>query len=110
MYFIAAVRVVEKGHHVLFGKQIEVQLLSSGPPAMGECPQIVTSANALLVKGLNAMHNKETLDLYFSNQTKCGGSDITEIIIQDTEAYITYVDPGGIIMAHCIVNSFHAIS
>ena len=82
---------------MLFGKEIEVQLVSS--LAMVEYPQTITSANALLVKGLNASHNEDTLDLYFSNQAKCGGSDIAEIIIQDTEAYITYVDPGGIVVA-----------
>ena len=86
---------------MLFGQEIEVQLASSGPPTMGKHPHTFTSANILLVKGLNIeKHNEETLNFYFSNQAKCGGSDIAEIIMQNTEAYITYVDSGGMVMAY----------
>ena len=91
---------------MLFGREIEVQLVSSGLSAMGEHTHTITSANTLLVKGLNVeSRNEEILDLYFSNQAKCGGSGIAEISVQDNEAYITYVDPGGIIMAHSLIEN-----
>ena len=84
---------------MIVGQQVEVQLVVS-EPATGEQLHTVTSANTLLVRGLDPQyHGKETLDLYFSNQTRCGGGDITEIIVKDTEAYITYAEPGGTAVA-----------
>ena len=69
-------------------------------PATGEQLHTVTAANTLLVRGLDPQyHGKETLDLYFSNQTRCGRDVITEIILKGTEAYITYAEPGGTAVA-----------
>ena len=98
--FIAAVRVAERGHHVIVGQDVEVQLVTSDPPS-GEQLHTVTSANTLLVKGLNPQyHNKSELELYFS---KCGGGDIGGIIVNDKEAYITYTEPEGIVIAFTLV-------
>ena len=38
------------------------------------------------------------LELYFSNEAKCGGGNIAEILVKNDEAYITYAEPEGIIM------------
>ena len=99
-YFTAAVRVAERGHHMIFGQQVEVQLVVS-EPATGEQLHPETSAyNTLLVKGLNPQyHTEATLDLYFSNQERCSGGDIAEIVLKGTEAYITYAEPGGTAVA-----------
>ena len=60
--------------------------------------------NTVLVKGLNAQyHSKPMLELYFTNEAKCGGGTITEIIVKDDEAYITYAEPKGSIMAAVIL-------
>ena len=34
--------------------------------------------------------------MYFSNKKKCGGGDITEVVVKDEEAYITYAESEGI--------------
>ena len=80
---------------MIVDQEVEVQLVTCELPT-GEQLHTVTSANTLLVKGLNTQcHNKSTLDLYFSNPAKCGGGKIAEIILKDKEAYITYAEPGG---------------
>ena len=63
-------------------------------PATGEQLNPIMSDNTILVKGLNLHESK--LKLYFSNQIESRGGDIKEIILKDKEAYITYVEPGGI--------------
>ena len=85
---------------MIFGQQVEVQLVVS-EPATGEQLHPETSGNnTLLVKGLDPQyHNEAVLDLYFSNQAKSGGGDIAEIILKGTEAYITYTEPGGTAVA-----------
>ena len=102
----AAVRVAERGHHMIFGQQVEVHLVVS-EPATGEQLHPETSANnTLLVRGLDPQyHDEAVLDLYFSNQAKSGGGDIVEIILKGTEAYITYAEPGGTAVAVAIVFS-----
>ena len=84
---------------MIVGQKVEVQLVTCELPT-GEQLHTVTSANTLLVKGLNAQyHNKSALELYFSNAIRCKGGDIAEIIIVgDNEAYITFVQPEGIIV------------
>ena len=108
---IAAVRVAERGYHMIFGQQVEVQLVES-EPATGEQLHPVTSTdNILLVKGLNPQyHTEATLDLYFSNQATCSGGDIVEIILKGTEAYITYAEPGGTAVAVPFVYSYKVFS
>ena len=98
--FVAAVRVAEKGHHMIVDQEVEVQLVTSDPPT-GEQLHTVTSANTLLVKGLNPQYrSKPMLELYFSNAAKCRGGEIAEIIIvRDDEAHITFVEPEGITVA-----------
>ena len=94
-YITAAIRVARKGHHMIVGQKVEVQLVSS-KPATGEHLHTAPPANVLLVKGLHPQHHDESiLAVYFSNQIVCGGSDIAEITVNGTEAYITYADPTG---------------
>ena len=109
--FTAAIRVAERVHHVISDQQVEVQLVVS-EPATGEQLHPETSAdNTLLVKGLNPQyHTEAALDLYFSNQAKCGGGDIVEIILKGTEAYITYAEPGGTAVAVAFVYSYKMFS
>ena len=96
--YVAAIKVAEKGHHVIFDQAVEVELVVSEPVlTAGEQFNTITSANILLVKWLNAQDlNKPMLELYFSNQAKCRGGDILEIMVKDNEAYITYAEPEGI--------------
>ena len=97
--FIVAAKVAEKRQHDVLGHEVEVQLLVS-EPATREQINDIASVNTVLVKGLNAQCNsKSLLELYFSNEAKCGGGTITEIIVKDDEAYITYAEPEGIITA-----------
>ena len=96
MYVVAA-KVAVKRHHNVLGHEAEVHLVVS-EPATGEQLNTLTSVHTVLVKGLNAQyHNKSVLELYFSNEAKCGGGDIVEILVKDEEAYITYAEPEGII-------------
>jgi len=84
---------------VILGQEIDVQLVVS-EPATGEQLNTVTSTHTLLVKGLDVkFHDESMLELYFSNHTRCRGGDIAETIVKDKEAYITFVEPGGIIIA-----------
>ena len=73
-------------------------------PATAEQLNPIMSDNTILVKGLNL--HESTLELYFSNRTKSRGGDIAEIIVKDKEAYITYVEPGGIKIAFAKVLKF----
>ena len=97
IFFTVAARVAEKRQHNVLGYEVEVHLVNPEPwPATEEQLHTVTSTNTLLIKGLNAQYHSEVmLELYFSNQTKCGGGDIAGIIVQGTEAYLTYAEPGG---------------
>ena len=82
---------------MICGQGVDVQLVVS-EPATGEQLNTITSANTLLVKGVNVQyHNKSMLELYFSNHAICRGGEIAdlEVIVKDKEAYITYVEPGG---------------
>ena len=80
---------------MIVDQEVEVQLVTC-ESSIGEQLHTITTANTLLVKGLNTQcHNKLTLELYFSNPAKCGGGKITEIVLKDKEAYITYAEPGG---------------
>ena len=80
---------------MIVGHEVEVQLVASKPATeMNLYP--VMSANTILVKGLNPQCQDESvLDFYFSNKAKCGGGDIAKITLKDTEAYITFTEPGG---------------
>ena len=93
--FTVAARVAEKRQHNVLGYEVEVQLVAP-EPTTEEYLHTVTSTNTLLIKGLNTQYHSEgMLELYFSNQAKCGGGDIAEIIVQGTEAYLTYAEPEG---------------
>ena len=95
---VVAARVAEKSEHTVFGHKVEVQLVVSEAAADQQPDSITSATNTLLVKGLNPeCHNQSMLDLYFSNQGKCRGGDIAEIVVKDNEAYITYAESGGII-------------
>ena len=63
-----------------------------------EQPNVVKcGSSTILVKGLDTKrHNKSFLEMYFSNKKKCGGGDITEVVVKDEEAYITYAESEGI--------------
>ena len=37
----------------------------------------------------------DQLVLYFNNKKKCGGGDVTSIILDKKNAFITYADPEG---------------
>ena len=51
------------------------------------------STDTILVKGLKDCHTKEALRLFFTNKKKCGGGDVTKIIIREGSAYVTFADP-----------------
>ena len=109
--FTAAIRVAEREHHVISDQQVEVQLVVSEPATGEQLHPVIFADNTLLVKGLNPQYHTEVaLDLYFSNQAKCGGGDIVEIILKGTEAYITYAEPGGTAVAVPFVFSFKMFS
>ena len=96
---VVAARVAEKSQHTLLGHKVEVQVVAF-EGATDQQPSTMTStSNTILVQALNPeCNNKSMLDLYFSNQAKCGGGEIAEVIVKDNEAYITYAESGGIIM------------
>ena len=80
----------------MFGHEVEVQLVVS-EVVTKEQPNVKCCSGTILVKGLDTKrHNKSFLETYFSNWKTCRGGDITEVIIKDEEAYITYVKPEGI--------------
>ena len=94
--FVVAAKVAGKRQHDVLGHEVEVQV--SEPPTEEQL-NYVAPACTVLVKGLNAQyHNELVLELYFSNEAKCGGGNIAAILIKDDEAYITYAEPEGIIM------------
>ena len=90
---LVATRVAEKSQHIVLGQKVEVQLAVS-EPATEDHPNTVTPTNnTLLVTGHNL--NQDKLDLYFSNEAKCGGGNIADITVKDNKAYITYANSGG---------------
>ena len=69
-----------------------------------EHPNVVKCCSrTILIEGLDTeRHNKSILELYFSNHKKCGGGDITEVVMKDEEAYIMYAESEGIAMYYDI--------
>lgn len=96
---VVAARVAEKSQHTLFGHEVEVQVVVFEGATDQQPSTIISTSNTILVQGLNPKcRDKSMLDLYFSNQAKCGGGEIAEVVVKDNEAYITYAESGGIIM------------
>ena len=96
---VVAARVAEKSQHNVLGRRVEVQLLVSETATEQLWDTTTSTSDTILVQVLNPKcHNKSMLDLYFSNQAKCGGGKIAEVVVKDNEAYITYAESGGIIM------------
>ena len=58
-------------------------------------PIVTASKDTILVKGLSASHKQSVLRLYFTNKKKCGGGDVTSIVLTGTQAYISFVDSNG---------------
>ena len=57
-------------------------------------PQI-TASNTILVKGLKDCHTELVLKLFFTNKKKCGGGDVTKILLKKDNAYVTFADSKG---------------
>ena len=96
---VVAARVAEKSQHTMLGHKVEVQVAVFEGATDQQLSTIISTSNTILVQGLNPKcHSKSMLDLYFSNQAKCGGGEIAEVVVKDNEAYITYAESGGIIM------------
>ena len=68
--------------------------MSTVPASTSSAPQ-VTTADTILVKGLKDCHTESTLKLFFKNKKKCGGGDVTKIIMKQGSAYVSFTDPKG---------------
>ena len=81
----------------MIGHEVEVQLVGSVPASKSLVPQDseATDSDTILVRGLKDCHTESTLNLYFTNEKKCGGGDVTKIIINKDSAYVSFVDPKG---------------
>ena len=92
MFFIVAARVAEKGELIAYGHKLEVHLVDTAPATE---PQVSAVTDTILVKGLMECHTESALKLFFTNKKKCGGGDVTKIIIKEESAYISFADPKG---------------
>lgn len=72
------------------GTQVTVEVLDE--PAAAE-PFIIE------IDGITSAIDEETLELYFTNSKKSKGGEIKEdsIRIEQTKAYLTFIDPKGAI-------------
>ena len=86
---LVAARVAEKKQHSILGQEVEVELLLT-PTSKSFVSQ---SSDTILVKGLKDCHTEVALSLFFTNKKKCGGGEVTKIIIREGSAYVTFADP-----------------
>ena len=103
--FVVAARVAEERQYSILGHKVEVQLVSAASITK---PLALPQVSTILVKGLRDCHTESALRLFFSNKRKCGGGDITNVVIKKEIAYVTFADQKGSwlnIMTTAIVNA-----
>ena len=97
-----AARVAEKREHIINGHKIEVHLVDAIPATE---PQVTTTTDTILVKGLTECHTESALKLFFTNKKKCGGGDVTKVVIKEESAYVSFADPKGRKYGKLVTNS-----
>ena len=58
-------------------------------------PQVNAVTDTILVNGLMEGHTESALKLYFTSKKKCGGGDVTKVVIKEESAYVSFADPKG---------------
>ena len=95
MHTVAA-RVAQRTHKIV-GQDVEVQLVPQPVVTTSEHPPLDVM-DTILVKGLSSTHNESVLKLYFTNEKKSGGGDVTSIAIKEEIAHVSFTDPEGKIL------------
>ena len=90
--FVVAARVAEERQHNVLGYEVEVQLVSVTSITKPLVPPQVIGTSTILVIGLKDCHTESALRLFFSNKRKCGGGDVTNVVIKKEIAYVTFAD------------------
>jgi len=85
--FIGSTSVAEKNCIVTRQDEMAEMLQHTSP--------IVTASNVMLVTELSTSHSQSVLKNYFNNKRKCGGGDITSVMLKGTQAYVSFVDSNG---------------
>ena len=67
----------------------------SAPPVTKSLVPQVTTTDTILVKGLKGCYTASALRLFFTNKGKCGGGDVTNVVINKGIAYVTFADKKG---------------
>ena len=80
----------------MIGHEVEVQLVGTVPASKSLIPQ---ATDTILVKGLKECHTESTLKFFFTNRKKCGGGDVTKIIINKESGYVSFADPKGSLLS-----------
>ncbi|XP_065920901.1 uncharacterized protein [Dysidea avara] len=88
----SSTNVVEKKDCTVTGQDVVAELVPHRDPidVASDVMDIV------LVRGLSASHSQSVLKLYFTNKRKCGGGDVTNVILNGTQAYISFADSNGL--------------
>ena len=99
--------MAKKRQHNLFGNEVEVQLVSAPPITKSWKPSQSTPTSIIQVKGLEGCHNESALRMFFSNKKKCGGGDVTNVVIKKGITYVTFADQKGSLL-NIIKHSNHS--
>ena len=103
LILVVAARVAEKKYHNVLGQEVEVQVVFAAPTTKSVVPQVTTTdCDTILVKGLTDCHTESALKFFFTNKKKCGGGEVTKIVVKKDNAYITFADPKGTIFIYSL--------
>jgi len=89
---------------------VEVQLVPQ--PVVTTSEQLYPPLDVMdtvLVKELSPTHDESVLKLYFTNKKKSGGGDVTNIVIKEKIALVSFVDPNGKESMYVYENAFVCI-
>ena len=88
---IGSTNVVEKKDCTVTGQDVLAEKVSHTDPI----DTAIDFMDTVLVRGLSASHSQSVLKLYFTNKRKCGGENVTSVILNGTQAYISFADSNG---------------
>ena len=77
-----------KGQVEVSGVEVSLEVLDEST---------ILEPTTIEIDGIASHHDEDTLEYYFTNSKKSQGGDIEEgsICIEQTKAYVTFIDPKG---------------
>jgi len=96
--------------HVIDGVDLSLeQVLQPPVPETTPTLPLVSDGGTIVVRGFQHPIHQEMVDLYFTNASKSGGGEITDIVMREKEVYIVFTDQAGIPMSFVFVLRLYRI-